>query len=407
MENLVPLGTGNSRFMKSNISPNTTLVQLIQMLNNGTFPYDIGPINPAGISQQGTPLNKDTLLKDATALLYSLSNTAVPDDVFNDIYSRLIMIAQDKARLIVTVKDTSGAPIPNTLISGLQDESGGNSVLTDENGIATGYADEGTASIGVSGYADLVDKTVSQSVQKGITYKLDIEVETRNFLKITKSGNWKFSGLLQRVDVTVVGGGGGGSGAYINYPGSGGGGGYCTVSENVDFVPNQSYSAVIGSGGAAGPSYNGYESGPAKGGNGGNSSFLDITASGGRGGSGTVGGAGNGKGGSNASSGVRNGSDGTVEGYSSFTETVRYGGGGGAGQGAPGLYANTAEAVGGDDYGGNGGITYSGPFTPTAPGANTGGGGGGGATNSTNDNYFEGAKGGSGVITLRMYHSVA
>lgn len=83
MENLVPLGTGNSRFMKSNISPSTTLAQLIQMLNNGTFPYDIGPLNPAGISQQGTPLNKATLLKDATAALFGFGVDALPDDMFN------------------------------------------------------------------------------------------------------------------------------------------------------------------------------------------------------------------------------------------------------------------------------------------------------------------------------------
>ena len=81
MENLVPLGTGNSRLMKSNIPSNTTLAQLIQMWNNGTFPYDIGPLNSAGISQQGTPLNKDTLLKDATAALFGLGSDAVPDDV--------------------------------------------------------------------------------------------------------------------------------------------------------------------------------------------------------------------------------------------------------------------------------------------------------------------------------------
>lgn len=83
MENLVPLGTGNSRFMKSNISPSTTLAQLIQMLNNGTFPYDIGPLNLAGISQQGTPLNKATLLKDATAALFGFGVDALPDDMFN------------------------------------------------------------------------------------------------------------------------------------------------------------------------------------------------------------------------------------------------------------------------------------------------------------------------------------
>ena len=85
MENLVPLGTGNSRLMKSNIPASTTLAQLIQMWNNGTFPYDIGPLNSAGISQQGTPLNKDTLLKDATAALYGLGADAVPDDVLNKI----------------------------------------------------------------------------------------------------------------------------------------------------------------------------------------------------------------------------------------------------------------------------------------------------------------------------------
>lgn len=33
-------------------------------------------------TQEGTPLNKATLLKDATAALYGLPNTAVPDDVF-------------------------------------------------------------------------------------------------------------------------------------------------------------------------------------------------------------------------------------------------------------------------------------------------------------------------------------
>ena len=83
MENLVPLGTGNSRLMKSNIPASTTLAQLIQMWNNGTFPYDIGPLNSAGISQQGTPLNKATLLKDATAALFGFGVDALPDDMFN------------------------------------------------------------------------------------------------------------------------------------------------------------------------------------------------------------------------------------------------------------------------------------------------------------------------------------
>ena len=33
-------------------------------------------------TQEGTPLNKGTLLKDATAALYGLGADAVPDDAF-------------------------------------------------------------------------------------------------------------------------------------------------------------------------------------------------------------------------------------------------------------------------------------------------------------------------------------
>lgn len=124
MENLVPLGTGNSRFMKSNISPSTTLAQLISMLNNGTFPYDVGTINPAGISQQGTPLNKDTLLKDATAALYGLDSDAVPDDVLS-ILSRAAVYKSAAATAQIGTLDVgtviylneNGSPVPYIIVN--------------------------------------------------------------------------------------------------------------------------------------------------------------------------------------------------------------------------------------------------------------------------------------------------
>lgn len=121
MENLVPLGTGNSRLMKSNIPSNTTLAQLIQMWNNGTFPYDIGPLNSAGISQQGTPLNKDTLLKDATAALFGLGSDAAPDEVLAKISEIIGGLETDIATRpqIATGSyvgtGTYGASNPNTL----------------------------------------------------------------------------------------------------------------------------------------------------------------------------------------------------------------------------------------------------------------------------------------------------
>lgn len=81
MKNFVPLGTGNSRLMKSSIPAGTTWEQALAMLIAGTFPYDTGQMNAAGISQQGDPLNKNTLLKDATAQSYGGDETMVPDDV--------------------------------------------------------------------------------------------------------------------------------------------------------------------------------------------------------------------------------------------------------------------------------------------------------------------------------------
>lgn len=339
----------------------------------------------------------------ATKTKFGLGSTADLDDLLNNMYSRFSMIANNKALLIVMVKDASGAPIPNTLISGLQDESGSSGVLTNENGVAIGYADEGTANISVSGFADLVDKSVSQAVQKGITYNIDLsDIETRNFLKITSSGNYKFSGKITRVDVTVVGGGAGGNGGYCRDGASsgdrasvGGGGGYCVVQENVDFSPNTLYEAVIGAGGKGGIG-NAYDdfSSEFYGENGGSSSFLGITANGGSHGTQTVGGAGNGRGGKvtgTAHDTGENGVAGSVLGYSSFTETVRYGGGGGAGWGG----------TGGADFGGNGATSRTSP--PTTVQANTGGGGGGGLGDVSRDDTTNGGDGGSGVITVRMY----
>lgn len=81
MQNFVPLGTGNSRLMKSNIPAGTTWEQAIAMLNSGTFPYDTGQLNAAGISVEGTPLNKQTLLQDSTAQQFGLTGDATVDQV--------------------------------------------------------------------------------------------------------------------------------------------------------------------------------------------------------------------------------------------------------------------------------------------------------------------------------------
>lgn len=85
MQDLVPIGTGNSRYLKSVSNFKTlypTYDSFAAALVAGTLPVDFNGINMSGIAQIGTALNKATLLKDATAAMYGLGGDAVPDDVF-------------------------------------------------------------------------------------------------------------------------------------------------------------------------------------------------------------------------------------------------------------------------------------------------------------------------------------
>ena len=97
--------------------------------------------------------------------------------------------------------------------------------------------------------------------------------------------------------------------------------------ENASFVPNTPYMVTVGAGGRGGY--------PTTTTTGGTSSFLGVSAQGGgKGGNTANDGKGNGNGGyatSNWNYSVVNATPGTIPGYSSFTETVIYGGGGSGG----------------------------------------------------------------------------
>lgn len=73
MQDMVPKGTGNSRFLKSSIPENITHEELVALLRSGQFPVDFAGLNPAGIATQGTPLNKANLLRDETAAAFQLT----------------------------------------------------------------------------------------------------------------------------------------------------------------------------------------------------------------------------------------------------------------------------------------------------------------------------------------------
>lgn len=124
MQDFIPIGTGNSRYLKSVENFKTlypTYDAFAAALVAGTLPVDFNGINEAGVLQKGMALNKYNLLKDATAALFGLSGSAVPDDVFAAI-KPLINAANTNANSRAKITQgsyvgtgTYGESNPNTL----------------------------------------------------------------------------------------------------------------------------------------------------------------------------------------------------------------------------------------------------------------------------------------------------
>ena len=238
--------------------------------------------------------------------------------------------------------------------------------------------------------------------------------------------SWTAPEGITSVDYLVVGGGGGGGGTVnepsTGYTAGGGGGAGGMLTGTLTVVPGTVYTVTIGGGGAAG--YNSI------GGNGSDSVFATITATGGGGGGrakarGDEGGSGGGSGSTGGS-----GKNGVAGQGSAGGSSAAWGGGGGGGKSAVGTNgsggahggaggAGTASSISGASVtyagggggggtagdnnaaGGSGGGGQGGSYddNDAADGtANTGGGGGGaGGENAT---ALYGGAGGSGIVIL-------
>lgn len=354
----------------------------------------------------GTELSKATLLQDSTEVsLFGSAADRTVDDAFAGIAGQLKLIKSDMAAITLTVQDTNGKPIPEVLVQGILSESG-QAVYTNANGVVTGYIGEGQQPIKVTGYADIEDYVETLTVVKGTTITKTIKPTTRNFLRITASKSVVFSGNVKTVDVNAVGGGGGGGYGAGTYRGSGGGGGggggHSVIQTGIAVETNTPYPCIVGAGGESKKAEKATD--------GGESSFLNVRASGGGGGQyayGTpFGGAGSGNGNGGAGNGgsdnAFDGAVGTEKGFLSFSESGYVGGGGGGGSGSD-SDGNTGYPGTGKGYGGNGGgdsrITTENEGEPGVNGYGGGGGGGG----SYLSNYNAGGKGGSGCVAIRMY----
>lgn len=391
MNDTVIKGTHNSRSILGAADiPETWADARAQLIANG-WPIDLGPLNPLGCLQVGTGYTKAEVLSDETAEKIGLEQkNPTINNAFNGVLTILEMMQADKAYVRIKVRSSNGIPVSGVLINGLSATLKGGDVYTDNSGTATGYINAGMATISISDYLDIADKSETISAVSGKFYNVELIVETRNFLLITSTRNCKISSLTERVDVTVVGGGKSGETAPSSRnSGKGGDGGPVIVKENVKFTKNQQFQAIVGAA------------------NGGISSFLSETTAGKNG---VLGGKGSIESATDSALAAPGRGTNGPYGFSSFTETTIYGssgGGGGSNHGnSSGLLSYPNGAVGGNGAGKGGKASQYESGNKGDDATNYGCAGGGGAiyyTANYGPHKGAGGDGMQGCIAVRMY----
>ena len=356
------------------------------------------------LRQKNTSGVYDKLYTKTTATQSKLSTAtaALFGDGTSDADAALAKIA-DTVKSIgnvqVKVVDPNGNPIQGARVTGLY-----GTPTTASDGTAHGVLQTNPISIS-SPYIDLKDQTADASGYVGSFNVLVVTlpvVGENSITRITSSKTVKFSKAVKTVDVCCVGGGGaGGSMAFndgnTNLSCGGGGGGGIVNATNIAVTPLINNSLIVGSGGN-------YKDGGYTGGNGGTSSFLNVVANGGFGGTGKIGGVGNLAGGNSGAVGCGNGGNGEQNGgnstVSEFNDnTTYYSGGGGGGSSSPSGSAKT----GGSPNGANGAR-----WTLAATNAKGPGGGGGGAFGyrpRPSDSAYsaKGSSGAPGLVAIRFH----
>lgn len=330
--------------------------------------------------------------------VFNLSDNSDIDDAFDYINRKIILLQYNKAGINVTLKSVGGSPLEGIPINGITaNYDGTGSCVTDSEGKCFGYCDAGSVTVSTNKYVDMTVNSQQLNVLASEMYNVELTASNFvNFKKFTSSSNVIFSINVLSVDVCCVGGGGGGS--VERNSAAGGGGGYVSIQNSVSFDIDKSYSLIVGAGGNGG---NNGVGGNKEGTNGGSSSFLNLSATGGKGGVSTDenSGKGNGNGGRvdyiNYSLRVREPTEGTQQGFYSFTENGLYGGGGG------GAYYDIRDDISGQT---STKTTYGGGYQGNKNGTNGFAGGGAGYPGTTGSD--RGGKGGSGCVAIRIHLKV-
>lgn len=290
-------------------------------------------------------------ITDSTAAAIGVAQDTTVDAAINTIGISVKLLKDESGYITLTVKDSSGVPIAGIEFSNIKDASG-NSVVTDESGIASGYIQKGSQTITIQGYVDIVDYSETIDIVAGNIYTKEIIVtDAAAEVLYEESKTVRFSNRVNQFDICAVGGGGGGgsgrfsSNSYSGFSGGGGGGG--NVVNLLDITCNKSSKLilVIGSGGKGGEYRQSYGNGY-NGANGGTTSVeyngsVIVSATGGSygfGGDNTsgLGGSGNGAGGNGVkcdTDTINVGVSGSVHKYNDNSLPLAGGGGGTGGSG--------------------------------------------------------------------------
>lgn len=358
---------------------------------------------------EGDPIDKSTLLKDATAALYGLDATAVPDEVLERI-SR--MFPSNVGVLTVYIASAGGSPI-DTMIRITPAINEETDFVTLPNGRFSIFAPPGTYTVSIvnSPFIITSDSAKSVTVTSGCFVQTSFTAEWVDSGKayIEESRTLYVPEHLSSVDLCAIGGGGsGGTETNNNGVATGGAGGYLKNMFSAN-LGGKTLSITVGAGGERTKSDTGKAGGATTVKSNG-SAILNAPGGGGgkRASSGNVAGADGGSGSGGVYSRVcyNGGSDGSDGGGSNGgkgqgTTTREFGEASGTlycGGGGSMNYGNGTHSAGGDGGGGDG--VYGGNTSAIVYGGDgTAYGAGGGAAGAYNQKYS--GAGYQGVLIIR------
>lgn len=241
--------------------------------------------------EEGTPLNKSTLLSDAACDLLEIPQTSTVNEAFLK-----LALGVGKYGYTMHFQWPDGTPMVGYRVSGLT-AIDGSALTTDDTGTVFGVSENTSVGVSVStSFQDLnaASKTIRST---GILTEDTVKITSKSSFTLTadSSRSYQFSEWAPLVDICAVGGGGsGGSASGFFSTGdisaaaaSGGAGGYVEILENYN-PAGKTLTISIGAGGES--VLNNGGNSPARGNSGGTTTVKSgsttvVSASGGNGGS--------------------------------------------------------------------------------------------------------------------------